>query len=153
MGMKCPIFYNLSMTTKMESFLFLLLGRPVIKSILITSHFHSGMGNGCSNPEGCWCLDLSTLALQCQPLTWARKSVSWPHISSSDIPSALSRVPYEILWGCWTECPLHMEHTIYPWILVVWIHPPCIPFIFGTTGPLGPSWGFSHRTVQHCSSF
>ena len=29
-------------------------GRHVIKSILIVSHFYSGMGSGCNSPNGCW---------------------------------------------------------------------------------------------------
>ena len=36
-----------------------LFGKPVIKSILIVSHFHSGMGSGYNNPVGCWCSALT----------------------------------------------------------------------------------------------
>ena len=31
------------------------LGKPTIKSIAISSHFHCGMGKGCNKPPGHWC--------------------------------------------------------------------------------------------------
>ena len=32
-----------------------------MKSMLITSHFHFGMGSSCSNPAGCWCFSFTCL--------------------------------------------------------------------------------------------
>jgi len=53
-GMKCANLVSLSTTIIIESFCFLLLGSPVIKSTLITSRFHSRMGIGYNNATGCW---------------------------------------------------------------------------------------------------
>lgn len=53
MGMKCVYFFNLSTTTIIESFCFLVFGNPVIKHKEIISHFHFGMGKGCSNHVRC----------------------------------------------------------------------------------------------------
>ena len=52
-GIKCTDLLSLSITTIIESFCFRVLGKPVIKSSDIVSHFHSGMGNGCNRPVGC----------------------------------------------------------------------------------------------------
>ena len=54
-GIKWDALLNLSTTTIIESFKFWFLGSPVTKSRLIISHFQLGMGNGWSNPAGCWC--------------------------------------------------------------------------------------------------
>ena len=43
----------------MESCCWKFFGSLVIKSILIVSNFHSGMGSGCTNPDGCWCSALT----------------------------------------------------------------------------------------------
>jgi hypothetical protein len=39
------------MITQMESYFWDVLGRPTIKFILISSHFHDGMGSGWSVPD------------------------------------------------------------------------------------------------------
>jgi hypothetical protein len=56
---KCADLLSLSITTMIESFCFLFLGKLVIKSSDIVSHFHSGTGNGCNRPVGCWCSALT----------------------------------------------------------------------------------------------
>src|SRR3954471_22117583 len=48
-------FRDVTTTTQIESYPDLVLGSPVMKSIPTLSHFHSGTGNGCSNPAGFWC--------------------------------------------------------------------------------------------------
>ena len=45
-------FVNLSTTTMMESCCLKVIGNPVIKSMEITSHFHSGTGKGDNKPAG-----------------------------------------------------------------------------------------------------
>jgi hypothetical protein len=42
---------SLSMTTHMESCFWDVLGRPTMKSILMSSHFHDGMGSGWRVPD------------------------------------------------------------------------------------------------------
>jgi hypothetical protein len=37
----------------MASFCLVEAGNPVIKSMDMVSHFHSGMGKGCNSPAGC----------------------------------------------------------------------------------------------------
>jgi hypothetical protein len=54
-GIKWVALVSLSTTTMIESCYFLVLGSLLIKSIVTTSHFHSGMGNGCSKLVGCLC--------------------------------------------------------------------------------------------------
>ena len=58
-GMKCAYFLNLSTTTMMESCCFCVLGKPMIKTRDIISHFHSGTGKGFSKPAGCLCYVLT----------------------------------------------------------------------------------------------
>jgi hypothetical protein len=58
-GVKWAALVSLSTTTMIESCCLLVLGSQVIKSIFTTSHFHSGMGKGCSNPAGCLCSALT----------------------------------------------------------------------------------------------
>ena len=53
-SIKCVSLLILSTTTIMESFCFLVLGKPAIKSIFIVSHFHFRIGIGCNNPIQCW---------------------------------------------------------------------------------------------------
>jgi hypothetical protein len=58
-GIKWAALVSLSTTTMIESCCLLVLGNPVIKSIVTTSYFHSGIGKGCSNPAGCSCSALT----------------------------------------------------------------------------------------------
>ena len=58
-GMKCAYFLNLSTTTMMESCCLCVLGKPVIKTRDIISHFHSGTCKGCSKLAGCLCYVLT----------------------------------------------------------------------------------------------
>jgi hypothetical protein len=58
-GIKWAAFVSLSTTTMIESCSLHVRGNHVIKSIVTTSHFHSGMGKGCINPAGCLCLALT----------------------------------------------------------------------------------------------
>ena len=44
-------FVNLSTTTMMESCCLIVIGNPVIESMEMTSHFHSGIGKGCNKPS------------------------------------------------------------------------------------------------------
>ena len=43
-GIKCDAFVNLSTTTTMESCVLIVIGNPIIKSMEMTSHFHSESG-------------------------------------------------------------------------------------------------------------
>ena len=52
MSMKCVYFINSSATTITESCCLIVLGNLVIKSIEVTFHFKSGMGNGYSKIDG-----------------------------------------------------------------------------------------------------
>ena len=52
-GIKRDAFVNLSTTTMMESCCLIVIQNPVIKSMEITSHFHSRTGKGCNKPTGC----------------------------------------------------------------------------------------------------
>ena len=36
-----------------------MIGNPIIESIQITPHFHSGMGKGCNSPARYWCVALT----------------------------------------------------------------------------------------------
>jgi hypothetical protein len=58
-GMKCAVLVSLSTTTMMKACCFTNLVNLVIKSIVITSHFHSGSGKDCNNPIGCRCSNLT----------------------------------------------------------------------------------------------
>ena len=49
-GIKLTSLLNLLTMTMIESCYLKFLGRPIIKSMLIISHFHSGMGSGYNNP-------------------------------------------------------------------------------------------------------
>jgi len=61
MGIKWDVLVNLSTTTHIASKPCGVRGKPVTKSILICSHFHSEIYNGIYNPAGfiystytCW---------------------------------------------------------------------------------------------------
>src|SRR3954470_12397558 len=58
-GRKCATLESLSTTTKMASFPFWVFGKPVMKSILTLSHFHSRIGNGLIVLAGLWCSALT----------------------------------------------------------------------------------------------
>jgi hypothetical protein len=45
-GKECAVLVNRSTITQMESCLSEVLGRPTIKSILMSSHFQEGIGRG-----------------------------------------------------------------------------------------------------------
>ena len=51
-GMKWAVFVNLSTTTQMASLPLAVLGRPMMKSIMMWSYFHSGIGSDCIMPAG-----------------------------------------------------------------------------------------------------
>jgi hypothetical protein len=53
--MKWATFVKRSTITHIESYSAWVRGNPTIKSILISSHFHSGIFKGCSSPVGLWC--------------------------------------------------------------------------------------------------
>jgi hypothetical protein len=77
-GMKWATLVSLSTMTHMESYPAWVRGSSTIKSIHISSHFHSRIFNGCNSLTGLWC---STL-------------IRW-HISHNDTYSAISRfMPY-----------------------------------------------------------
>jgi hypothetical protein len=59
-GIMCVDLLSLSITTMIESFCFRFLGKPVIKSSDMVSHFHSGTDNGYNKLAGCLCLALSS---------------------------------------------------------------------------------------------
>jgi hypothetical protein len=48
-------FINRSTMIQIELYPAWVRGNPTMKSILISSHFHSGIFKGCSNPAGLWC--------------------------------------------------------------------------------------------------
>jgi hypothetical protein len=58
-GMKKATFVNRSTMTHIESFPFCVLGSPTMKSMLISSHFHTGICSGWSNLASCWCSALT----------------------------------------------------------------------------------------------
>jgi hypothetical protein len=45
-SIKCATFVRRSIITHIESLPFGVLGSPLMKSMLMSSHFHSGMGSG-----------------------------------------------------------------------------------------------------------
>ncbi|MFS7957030.1 hypothetical protein Hanom_Chr07g00661581 [Helianthus anomalus] len=51
-GRKWADLVNRSTITQIASFPFLVLGNLVTKSIVMSSHFHTGISNCCSRPEG-----------------------------------------------------------------------------------------------------
>jgi hypothetical protein len=53
--MKLATFANRSTITQIESYPSWVRGNPTMKSIPISSHFHSGIFKGCSSPAGLWC--------------------------------------------------------------------------------------------------
>jgi hypothetical protein len=55
------IFVSQSMITQMESYPFTVLGNPTIKSMLISSHFHVGIGKDCNRPVAFMCMALTRL--------------------------------------------------------------------------------------------
>jgi hypothetical protein len=60
-GRKWAIFVSRSMITQMESYPFAVLGNPTMKSILISSHFHVGIGKDCNGPAVFICMALTRL--------------------------------------------------------------------------------------------
>jgi hypothetical protein len=58
---KWAIFVSRSMITQIESYPLVVLGNPIIKSILISSHFHVGIGNDCNGPTAFMCMALTRL--------------------------------------------------------------------------------------------
>jgi hypothetical protein len=60
-GRKWAIFVSRSMITQMESKPFAVLGNPTMKSILISSHFHVGIGKDCNGPTVFICMALTRL--------------------------------------------------------------------------------------------
>jgi hypothetical protein len=58
-GIKWADLLNLSSTTMMASFCLVEVGNPVMKSMEMVSHFHSGIGRGCNNHVGCRCSALT----------------------------------------------------------------------------------------------
>jgi hypothetical protein len=70
---KCATFVNRSMMTLIESWCREVLGRPTIKSMMMSSHFHEGIDRGCKAPA-----DFKWLAF-----------ILW-HVSHSDTYWAIS---------------------------------------------------------------
>jgi hypothetical protein len=60
-GRKWAIFVSRSMITQMESKPFAVLGNPTMKSILISSRFHVGIGKDCNGPAVFMCTALTRL--------------------------------------------------------------------------------------------
>ena len=54
-GRKWVDLVNLSTITHMKLYPFCVLGNPSTKSIVMCSHFHSGINKGFNNPDGLWC--------------------------------------------------------------------------------------------------
>ena len=63
-GIKCTLLVNRSTMTQVESTLCAVLGSFVIKSIVMSSHFHTGIYNGCILPWGRWCSALIFLQVK-----------------------------------------------------------------------------------------
>jgi hypothetical protein len=51
-GMKCATLVKRSTITQMESFPFCVRGSPTMKSMLMSSHFQTGISSDCSKPVG-----------------------------------------------------------------------------------------------------
>jgi hypothetical protein len=60
-GRKWAILVSRSMITQMESKPFAVLGNPTMKSILISSHFHVGIGKDCNGPTALRCMAMTRL--------------------------------------------------------------------------------------------
>jgi hypothetical protein len=58
-GIKWEDLVSFSTTTIIESCFLTVLGNLVMKSVVTTSHFHSGMGKGCSKLARCLCSSLT----------------------------------------------------------------------------------------------
>jgi hypothetical protein len=73
----------------------------MIKSIIITSHFHSRIGKGCNRPIGCWCSSLTSWYLMhlvmyfALSFSHAQNIVSLLKKSYFGILGVLSMVSYE----------------------------------------------------------
>ena len=50
---KCAYLDNLSTKTMIDSCCFIVIGKPLIKSMEIIPHFHYGIGKGCNKHVGC----------------------------------------------------------------------------------------------------
>jgi hypothetical protein len=94
--MKWATFVHQSTITQMESYPTWVRGNPTMKSILISSHFHSRIFKGCSSPAGLWC---SAFTL-------------W-QVSHNNTYSAMSHfIPYHQYW---------IFKSLYILILLGWI--------------------------------
>jgi hypothetical protein len=58
---KWAILVSRSTITQIESYPFVVLGNPTIKSMLISSHFHVGIGRDCNGPAAFMCMALTRL--------------------------------------------------------------------------------------------
>ena len=90
-GMKWADLVDRSTITQTALFPYGLRGKAVTKSMVILSHFHTGIGNGCKSPAGFWCS-----ALTC-----------W-HIKHRDTYRAISRF-----------IPFHQKCVFRSWYIFV----------------------------------
>jgi hypothetical protein len=60
-GRKWAILVSRSTITQIESYPFAVLDNPIIKSMLISSHFHVGIGKDCNGPAVFICMALTRL--------------------------------------------------------------------------------------------
>jgi len=61
MGKNSANFIKWSTMTHITSFPFLPMGNPDAKSMVIISHFHFGICNGCNGSVGLWCSNFDLL--------------------------------------------------------------------------------------------
>jgi hypothetical protein len=59
MRIKWETLLSLSKNTMMASLCLVDFGNPMMKSMEMVSHFHSGIGRGCNSPAGCRCFALN----------------------------------------------------------------------------------------------
>lgn len=86
-GKNMICFVNLSTITYIVLFPVLLFGSPITKSIVMSSHFHSGIKRGCNPPTCFWC-SIFTCWHTTHLATYPTISffIFWPSIKTFQIP-------------------------------------------------------------------
>jgi hypothetical protein len=102
-GMKCVTFVRRPTITYTESLPLGVLGSPLTKSMLMSSHFHSGMGSGWSNPLDFLCSILTRWHMSHYAMNFATSPFIPFHqylsLRSTYILVALGWMEYTELWA------------------------------------------------------
>jgi hypothetical protein len=120
------------------------LGNPIIKSIVTTSHFHSGIGKGCSNPGWVSMLSFKFLAFHTSSDVFSDLSFhTWPKVMALDHCHGflISRVPYirnimHFMKNHMFQVLRHLEQNFYSCAAVFHLvpnynYPPCVASYLG----------------------